>query len=181
MLNKLKVSFLLLPLVLSACASVPNGPSTMALPGTNKNFDQFRADDASCQQFAQSQIGGTTANQAANSSFATSAVLGTAIGAAIGALAGHGHGVGVGAAAGLAMGSVIGASESNLTSGEAQRRYDNAYTQCMYASGHRVAVSGSFETQQRASNIAPPSQRYYAPPPPPPPGYAYPVPPDAPR
>ncbi len=36
-------------LLLSACASVPNGPSTMALPGTGKNFDQFRYDDSSCR------------------------------------------------------------------------------------------------------------------------------------
>ena len=37
---------------------MPTGPSVMALPGTGKNFDQFRADDASCRQFAYAQIGG---------------------------------------------------------------------------------------------------------------------------
>jgi len=181
MLSKLKFSFVVLPLVLSACASVPNGPSAMALPGTGKNFDQFRGDDASCRQFAQNQIGGTTANQAANSSFASSAVLGTAIGAALGALAGHGHAVGVGAATGLAMGSVIGADEANVSSHEAQRRYDNAYTQCMYASGHRVPVAGHFETQQRAAAYAPPPPPINYAPPPPPPGYSNSVPPDAQR
>lgn len=180
MLRKLKVTLVLLPLVLSACASVPNGPSNMALPGTGKNFDQFRMDDASCRQYAQSQIGGTTANQAANNSLATSAAVGTVIGATVGALAGHGQAVGVGAATGLAMGSVVGANVANVSSYEAQRRYDNAYTQCMYASGHRVPVSGRFETQQRTNSTTPPPPPNYAPPPPPP-GYALPVPPDAPR
>ena len=107
-------------------------------------------------------------------------MLGTAIGAAIGALAGNGHAVGVGAATGLAMGSVIGADEANLSSHEAQRRYDNAYTQCMYADGHRVPVAGHFETQQRASYLSPPAPTNYAPPPPPP-SYTLPVPPDAPK
>ena len=32
-------------LVLAACASVPSGPSVMALPGSNKSFDQFRSDE----------------------------------------------------------------------------------------------------------------------------------------
>lgn len=38
----------------------------MALPGTGRTFDQFRADDASCRQFAYSQVGGVSANQAAS-------------------------------------------------------------------------------------------------------------------
>src|SRR5258706_232490 len=53
---------------LGACAVVPNGPSVMALPGTGKTFDQFRADDGSCRQFAFQQVGGVTANQAATGS-----------------------------------------------------------------------------------------------------------------
>jgi hypothetical protein len=35
------------------------------MPGTGKSFDQFRVDDADCGQFALSQIGGATANDAA--------------------------------------------------------------------------------------------------------------------
>ena len=34
-------------LVLAGCASVPSAPSVMALPGTGRNFDDFRYDDAS--------------------------------------------------------------------------------------------------------------------------------------
>lgn len=163
-------------LLLTACASVPNGPSAMALPGTGKSFDQFRFDDASCRQYAHEQIGGTTANQAANDSFAKSAVVGTALGAAVGAAADGGRGAGVGAATGLLVGSTIGVGEANASSYGAQRRYDNAYIQCMYAKGHRVPVSGRMMHEQRSTNYPPPPAAY----PPPPPGYTPPVPRDAP-
>jgi uncharacterized protein YcfJ len=145
------------------------------LPGTGKNFDQFQADDATCKQFAQSQIGDKTANEAGNDSFARTAVLGTALGAVIGAVAGGGHGAAVGAATGLAAGSVVGAGASQDSAYTTQRRYDNAYTQCMYAKGERVRVTGNL-TQQPVANPPPqpvlPSEPPSAyPPPPPPPGY----------
>lgn len=170
---------LLSALLLAACASVPNGPSNMALPGSGKTFDEFRADDASCRQFALDQIGGKTANEASSESFAKSAAVGTALGAAVGAAAGGGRGAGNGAAAGLLVGSLVGVDEANASSYGTQRRYDNAYTQCMYAKGHRVPVSGRV-IQQPAYSPPPPSPAAY-PPPPPPPGYMPPVPPDAPR
>ncbi len=173
----LKVS-LALPMILlfSACASVPNGPSTMALPGTGKSFDQFRYDDVSCRQFAHEQIGGTTANQASSDSFAKSAVVGTALGAAIGAAVDGGRGAGAGAATGLFIGSLIGVDEGNASSYRTQRHYDNAYIQCMYAKGHRVPVSGHIEQQRTYGQPSSGSSGY--PPPPPPSGYR---PPDAPR
>lgn len=158
----------------------------MAMPGTGKNFDQFRADDGLCRQFASEQIGGKTANQVANDSFTKTAVLGTAIGAGIGAAANGGQGAAIGAATGLLFGSLIGADASNSSAYGAQKRYDIAYTQCMYAKGHRVPVSGHIEQQR---SYSPPAAKpsYY--PPPPPPGYAAPppsgslplIPPDAPR
>lgn len=165
-------------LLISACASIPNGPSTMALPGTNKNFDQFRNDDNSCRQFAREQIGGTTANQAASDSFAGSAFVGTLLGAAIGAATGGDEGAGAGAATGLFIGSLIGVDQANASSYGVQRRYDGAYIQCMYAKGHRVPVSGRIE-QQPSQSFPPPRTRYY--PPPPPPGYIRPTPPSVPR
>ena len=42
---------------LAACTTMPSGPNVMVLPGTGKNFDQFRADDFQCRQYAQSQLG----------------------------------------------------------------------------------------------------------------------------
>lgn len=166
------ISGLMSTLLITACVSVPNGPSTMALPGTNKSFDQFRFDDSSCRGFAHEQICGTSANQAAGDSFVRSAITGTVIGAALGAAMGRGGDTGAGAATGLFVGSVMGAEAANMSAYGAQQRYDNAYIQCMYAKGHRVPVSGHIERQ--LEHHAPPS-RYI--PPPPPPGYNQPPPP----
>ena len=55
-------------------------PASMALPGTGKSFDEFRANDAECRQYASSQIG-TTPNDAAVDSAVGSAAVGTAVGA----------------------------------------------------------------------------------------------------
>jgi hypothetical protein len=44
---------------------------------------------------------------------------------------------------------------------QAQRVYDNAYQQCMYAQGHRIPVSGGFSESRSASR----SGGYYPPPP----------------
>ena len=52
-------------LLLGACVSVPTGPGVMVLPGTGKSFDQYRADDMECRQFASSQVGGNTPDGAA--------------------------------------------------------------------------------------------------------------------
>lgn len=149
-------------LLLAGCVTTPTGPSMMALPGTGKSFDQFRQDDNACREYAWVQIGGTSANQAANDSLARSAVLGTGIGAAAGALAGGGRGAGVGAAAGLVVGTAAGSGAAEMSAYDAQRRYDFAYVQCMYGQGHRVPVSGRMMTEQPYSR---------PPPPPPPPDY----------
>ena len=59
--------FALLPavLVLSACATIPDGPGVLVLPGTGKSFDEFKANDFECRQYASSQIGGSSPNDAA--------------------------------------------------------------------------------------------------------------------
>lgn len=164
MFNYPKKASIVLTVLLGACVSVPDGPSQMALPGTGKNFNQFRSDDASCRQFAQAQIGGSNANQAYNESLAGSAAVGTVVGAAVGAAAGGHEGAGVGAATGLLAGTVIGVNEGQASSYGAQRRYDNAYIQCMYASGHRVPVSADFMPERRSRYSSPPPA-YYPPPP----------------
>ena len=151
-------------LALSACVTVPNGPSIMSLPGTGKSFDQFRADDFECRQFAGVQAGGPGPNQAATDNAVSTAAAATAVGAAAGALIDGSSGAGVGAGIGLLMGSAIGSSTANASAYAAQRRYDMGYTQCMYAKGHKVPVSGRFA----AANERPAPRRYYTPPPPPP-------------
>ena len=79
-------------LLLAACATPPpSGPGILVLPGTGKNFDQFRFDDQDCRGFAHSQIGGKAAEQATTDAAAKSALLGTVIGAAAGGGQGHDH------------------------------------------------------------------------------------------
>src|ERR1700709_2616841 len=95
-------------LALGACVSIPTGPSVMALPGTGKNFDQFRTDDGECRQYSYAQNGGNTPERAAADSGIKSAAVGTLIGAAAGAALGGGRGAAAGAGVGLAGGALAG-------------------------------------------------------------------------
>ena len=155
----------LLALGIAGCTTIPTGPSRMALPGTGQNFDQFRADDATCRQYALESTGATP-TQVQENSAVKSAAIGTIIGAAAGAaIGGTGHGAAAGAGVGLLMGALSGAAAGDQSGYNVQRRYDNGYTQCMYAKGHRVAVPGGANyTRPVQAQSAP--QPYYAPPPP---------------
>lgn len=165
-------------LLVAGCATIPDGPAVMVLPGSTKTFDQFRADDADCRGYATAQIGGKSAQQAANQSAATTAAVGTAIGAGAGALIGGGQGAAIGAGVGLAGGSLVGADASYASGRTTQQRYDHAYVQCMYAKGHQVPMArGTMQRQVRSAPPPPPPTASTPPPPPPgsppppPPGY----------
>ncbi|GMU48738.1 MAG: hypothetical protein AMXMBFR31_09640 [Candidatus Desulfobacillus denitrificans] len=162
-----RVALLALPLALAACVSMPSGPSVMVLPGTGMSFEQFRQDDALCRQYAAEQVG-QTPEGASDSSGLRSAAVGTAVGAVAGALIDGRRGAGVGAGTGLVVGSAAGAGSAQVSGREAQRRYDNAFVQCMYARGHRVPVSGHY-APERPSAPAAPSMPAYPPPNQPPP------------
>jgi hypothetical protein len=170
--SKIKILSVVGLLAVTACTTVPSGPGVMVLPGTGKSFDQFRADDLECRQFSSAQIGGTTANQAAVDSGVKSAAVGTLVGAAAGAAIGGGRSAGVGAGVGLLAGSMMGASTAEGSAYGSQRRYDYAYTQCMYAKGHKVPVSGHFTstpgTAPTAASAPPPNAPPPNTPPPPP-------------
>ena len=43
--------------LLTACATVPRGPSVMVLPGSGKSLEQFRIDDTACREWAVQQVG----------------------------------------------------------------------------------------------------------------------------
>ena len=177
----LRFSFVLAAvLMLSACTSVPTGPGVLVLPGTGKNFDRFRFDDADCRQYASTQIGGGTANAAATDSGVRSAVIGTAVGAAAGALLGGHNSAGVGAGTGLLVGSMAGMGAGESSGFNLQQRYDFGYLQCMYAKGHRVPVSGRLDYSRQpvkksnyasspttSSSLSSPSADVFVPPPPP--------------
>lgn len=150
-------------LLLAGCASVPSGPSVMALPGSGKHFDQFRGDDAICRDYARQQIGGASPNQAGVDAGLRSAAVGTAVGAVAGAAIGGRNAVGVGAGTGLVVGSLAGTGAAHGSAHGAQQNYDNAYVQCMYGNGHRVPVPASLRSQYRAAEAyppAPPAARY---------------------
>jgi len=162
-------------LVLAGCAVTPAGPTVMALPGTGKTFDRFRADDAACRQYAYQQIAGTA--QAGEQAAVQSAAVGTAIGAVAGAALGGSRGAAVGAGTGLIVGSAAGSSANYSYGYQAQRAFDHAYLQCMYAAGHRVPVYGSFSGSSSTYQGAPAGASMPPPPPagtppPPPPGVA---------
>jgi uncharacterized protein YcfJ len=123
---------LLAALALTACVTIPTGPSYTAMPGSRKTFDQFQVDDASCRQFAVQATGGTPNDAAANAAVG-SAVVGTLLGAAIGGAVGGGEGAAVGAGMGLFTGSAVGAGNAQVAGYSTQQRYDSSYYQCMYA------------------------------------------------
>lgn len=177
-----------LMLATAGCATMPMGPSVQVLPAPGKSFDQFQIEDANCRRWADQAIG-TSPQQVQNQNTASGAAVGTLGGAAVGALLGAaggnaGAGAAIGAGSGLLLGSAMGAQSGSAYSADAQRRYDNAYVQCMYSHGNQVP--GVVRTYRRRTTIPPPPppESYYAPaptssypppppgtPPPPPPGY----------
>lgn len=166
-----KISVVIGAAVLTGCATLPEGPSVMVLPGSSQSFDQFRADDVRCRQYAMFQVGGTSPSQAQATSNVGSAVAGAALGAAAGAAIGGGRGAAIGAGTGLAAGGLMGASTGNYAGRTIQERYDIHYIQCMYAQGHRVPVYGNFTAdppRNPAPTVVPPPPPPGAPPPPPP-------------
>jgi hypothetical protein len=174
--------------LMTACATVPTGPSVMVLPGQGKNFDQFQADDSTCRQWAFQQTGTTTGNASAGSTV-TGAAIGTAVGAAAGAALGAAAGnpaigAAAGAGVGLLGGTVAGATAGVDAGSTTQRRFDMTYMQCMYAKGNQIPMtrgalpaSYSVPARQNTSVHVPPPPA--GPPPPPPPAGASPPPPPA--
>jgi uncharacterized protein YcfJ len=140
-------------LAAAGCATIPTGPSVMVMPGPNKPFDLFRQEDVQCRQYAQQQIGANP-QETINKNTAAGAAIGGVAGAALGSLSHTGSGTAFGAISGALIGASAGNSQGQYYGYEAQRRYDIAYEQCMYANG----------------NMVPGVRRYYrsVPPPPPP-------------
>jgi hypothetical protein len=166
--------------VLSGCANLPAGPGVMVLPAPGKSFTAFQADDGFCRQWAAQQTGAPPADTA-NRTLADGAVIGTllgvGLGAAIGAASGNvGSGAAIGAAGGLLGGTLAATEPAYAVGWEAQRRYDIAYQQCMYAKGNQIP--GSTRPPARARWVPPPPPPGYFVPPPPPGGYPPGPPPD---
>jgi len=170
MRSVLMFSLVVVIVSLGACATMPTGPSVMSLPGDGKSFEEFRADDAVCRQFAFEQVGGMSGQQAAQNSQVTSAVVGTVLGAAAGAAIGSasgdmGAGAAIGGGAGLLYGSAVGSSYASGSYYETQRRYDHAYLQCMYMKGNQIPGYRRTSSPSRRSTAPPPPADYPPPPP----------------
>jgi hypothetical protein len=138
------------------------GPSVRVLPGDGKPFEQFQTDDGLCRQWAGQQIG-ISPQETVNRNATTGAAVGTMLGAGVGALFGAAAGdpaagAAIGAGSGLLLGTASGADAGNAYGWEAQRRYDNAYVQCMYAKGN--LVPGVSRTMSYSRRYAPPSPYY---------------------
>ncbi len=169
--NKIRAgAIVVLALAIGGCATVPgpNAPSVVALPGTYVPPDQFRVDDESCRQHAVVAIGNTTPAQAAENAAAANVAGGTLYGAATGALIGSasaqaGPGAAIGAGIGLLFGALAGNNAAAATGYGAQRAYDSAYLQCMYAKGNRVPGRAVYQAPRYPTNPAP-SSRSYPPP-----------------
>ena len=162
-----KIAPLCLLLVLGGCATLPTGPGVTVLPAQGKSFDTFQTEDATCRKWAEQGLG-TPTQEKMDQNVATGAVAGTAVGAGLGAAfgsaSGHaGAGALIGAASGLILGTVAGSDSGQVYGREAQRRYDNAYVQCMYSYGNQVPGSS-----RRRVAAAPVRTVAVAPPPPPP-------------
>lgn len=162
-MQKRNLLFSLVLLVAAGCATVPAGPTVAVMPAPNKPFDVFQAEDVTCRQWALQQIG-ESPQDTINNNTAAGAVVGGIVGAGIGAMLGNGSGssTAFGAASGVIIGSAAGADSGRYYGYQAQRAYDIAYQQCMYANG----------------NMVPGVKRYYrsTPPPPPPPAPRSPAP-----
>jgi len=155
-------------LAVAGCATLPAGPSVRVLPAPGKTFEQFQIDDSLCRQWADQRIG-ITAQETYDRNTAAGAVAGTiiggGIGAAIGEASGHaGPGAVIGAGTGLLYGMSTGAYSGEYYGSQAQRRYDNAYVQCMYAKGNQIPGVVVHRVRKTLR--------------PPPPRISYPVPPD---
>ena len=170
--------------LLTACVAVPTGPSVMVLPGSGKDFEQFRADDAVCRQWALQQTGTTTA-QASTDTAVSGAAVGTVLGAATGAAVGAASGR---PAMGAAVGSGIGLLAGRLPAPTAPRAHGGrcsaatTWRTCsactLRATRSRCPAVLSGRPRPRGNSLA--SRRTHAPadvppppigsPPPPPPG-----------
>jgi len=119
--------------LLAACASTPERPTVLIVPGSGKPIEAFQQDQQECQQYAQSQVEGQ-ANKA-NWKTAGSALLGFVGGSMIGGAIDHSHGAEVGAVVGTAAGAGLGAHSGQKS---IQQQYDAAYAQCMTTKGDQV-------------------------------------------
>ena len=161
-------------IALTGCAPAVMAPTVPVMPGPNKPFDQFAADQQTCQAYANSQTAPLTAQ--ANNQALGGTLLTTALGAGLGAAIGGGRGAAIGAASGAVVGGAAGARGSSIAGMGIQQQYDIYYSQCMYSRGNQVpgyapnayAIApypGAGAPPPAAGPMPPPPGAYVPPPP----------------
>lgn len=150
MRNRKPLAVFSVALLMAGCATTPAGPMVRVMPAPNKPFEVFAQEQIDCEHYASDRVAGGA--QAANNRALGATALGAVLGLGVGAATGSGRAASVGAATGGAIGAAVGADQSSYAGYGLQRRYDIAYSQCMYAKGNYV-----------------PGMMAAAPPPPPPP------------
>ena len=129
---------ILLASLISACASMPEGPHVRVMPSKGVSLEKFRADDLQCQDFAQNQVSGEIQNKSGIETL-TDIAIGSAVGALAGQAIGHNtRGTVTGLAVGATLGLATGAYQAHKSTEDAQNHYDTAYLQCMSTKGHVV-------------------------------------------
>jgi uncharacterized protein YcfJ len=143
--------------VMTGCAYMPTGPSVAVMPAPNKPFEIFVQEEQLCRNWAAQSIG-TPGRDAASEKFVGATVAGAAIGAIAGAAIGGDRSAGAGAAMGTVIGASAGANQSGVSAWRAQRQYDVAYQQCMYAKGNLIPSyqSGAFHYPAVPNTMPPP-------------------------
>ena len=119
-------------LMLTACVG-QMAPTVAVMPGSNKPFDAFSADQTLCRQYADSQI--APLRDQANANTLGSTLLGAGLGAALGGAIGGGRGAGIGAASGAVVGAGAGASNAQYAAMDLQQQYNMYYANCMGTQG----------------------------------------------
>ncbi len=117
-----------------AGTGVPQGPLVVISPESGKPPDLFAAEQDYCRSDASALVD----TGESEGSVMRSAVVGTLLGAVAGSVFSgrHHDNTAIGAVAGLAMGAAAGSNEQAVEEANAQRRFDAAYTQCMFAKGN---------------------------------------------
>lgn len=136
MMRKKNMLLSLVLLITAGCATVPTGPTVAVMPAPGKPLDLFQTEDVTCRQYAQDRTG----IEPVHNNAAAGAVFGGIVGAGLGTIfsGGRGSGAAFGAATGALFGSAEGASADEYYGYQAQRQYDIAYQQCMYANGNMI-------------------------------------------
>jgi hypothetical protein len=175
----MRTRFLSLPVAvvlvaIAGCVTVPTGPTVAVMPGSQKPFEVFRADDAECRTCvcANRRPAG---EQAAMNSAAATAIASTLIGAAAGAAIDPSV-----ATPDRAPRSAQDQPAVRQRGGQQRRGifvllhaayYDTAYLQCMYAKGNKVPANPHYGGAPYYAYPAPNAYAYPAPAYPPPARY----------